>query len=143
MSSEEQSAFSSFNEPQMKEFGIECDRKRVSQSLYNGIHQIEVKVIRHSRILTAIGAGVFIAATSAGAQTPAHDPSARLQEVLPPSIAQQVLATIAAARAHQLPAQALEQRALKFAAKGVDPKLIAKSISEQADRMEKAKDEID
>ena len=103
----------------------------------------EGKVMRYLRILIGIGAGVFIATTSVGAQTPAHDPSARLQEVLPPAIAQQVLATIAAARAHDLPAQALEQRALKFAAKGVDPKLIAQSISEQADRMEKAKDEID
>lgn len=85
----------------------------------------------------------MIAAASASAQPTPHDPTARLQEVLPPNVAQQVLATIAAARAHQLPAQALEQRALKFAAKGVDPDLIAKSISEQVDRMEKAKDEID
>lgn len=98
---------------------------------------------RHSRVLTVIGAGVLLAAGSAGAQTPAHDPSTRLQEVLPASVAQQVLATIANARAHQLPAQALEQRALKFAAKGVDPTLIAKSISAQADRMEKTKDAID
>ena len=77
-----------------------------------------------------------------GAQTPANDPSARLREVLPADVAQKVLATIADARAHELPARALEQRALKFAAKGVEPNLIAKSIDQQEDRMEKAKDAI-
>ena len=56
------------------------------------------------------------------AQTPAKDPSARLREVLPADVAQRVLARIADARDHQLPAEALENRALKFAAKGVDPK---------------------
>src|SRR5436853_626425 len=61
---------------------MECDRKRVSRSLYNGIHQVEVTVIRHSRILTAIGAVIFFAAASVGGQTPAHDASARLQQVL-------------------------------------------------------------
>ena len=53
-----------------------------------------------------------------------------------------MLATIAEARARSLPAAALEHRALKFAAKGVDPKLIAKSIDEQQDRMQKVKDAI-
>ena len=97
----------------------------------------------NSRKLALLGAGLLLSAGTVSAQTPAYDPSARLQEVLPASVAQQVLATIAAARAQDLPAQALEQRALKFAAKGVEPKLIAKSISEQADRMEKAKDALD
>jgi hypothetical protein len=72
-------------------------------------------------------------------QTPAKDPSARLREVLPADVAQRVLARIADARAHQLPAEALENRALKFAAKGVDPKSIERSVGEQADRMEDAR----
>src|SRR6478609_9253914 len=72
-------------------------------------------------------------------QTPAKDPSARLREVLPADVAQRVLARIADARAHQLPAEALENRALKFAAKGVDPKSIERSVNEQADRMENAR----
>ena len=84
--------------------------------------------------------GILLAAGAAGAQTPAYDPSARLREVLPADVAQKVLATIAEARAHELPARALEQRALKFAAKGVEPKLIAVSIEQQGERMEKAKD---
>lgn len=98
--------------------------------------------MRHLRMLTVLGTGIVIAGTAA-AQTPAYDPSARLREVLPADVATKVLATIAEARSHNLPAQALEQRALKFAAKGVEPKLIAKSIGEQEDRMEQAKDAID
>ena len=85
----------------------------------------------------------LLAATTLGAQTPANDPSARLREVLPADVAQKVLATIADARAQELPARALEQRALKFAAKGVEPSLIARSIEQQEDRMEKAKDALD
>ena len=98
--------------------------------------------MRHLRMLTVLGTGIVIAGTAA-AQTPAYDPSARLREVLPADVATKVLATIAEARSQNLPAQALEQRALKFAAKGVEPKLIAKSIAEQEDRMEEAKDAID
>lgn len=86
---------------------------------------------------------ILLASGIAGAQTPAYDPSARLREVLPADVAQKVLATIADARAHELPARALEQRALKFAAKGVEPKLIAQSIEQQKVRMEKAKDALD
>lgn len=85
---------------------------------------------------------ILVAASMLGAQTP-HDPSDRLREVLPPEVAEKVLATIADARSHNLPAQALEQRALKFAAKGVDPTLIPKSIDEQKDRMEKVKEAIE
>jgi hypothetical protein len=73
------------------------------------------------------------------AQTPAKDPATRLREVLPANVAQRVLARIADARAQQLPADALENRALKFAAKGVDPASIERSVNEQADRMEEAR----
>jgi len=73
------------------------------------------------------------------AQAPARDASARLREVLPADVAERVLARIAEARARQLPAEALENRALKFAAKGVDPKNIERSVNEQAQRMESAR----
>ena len=75
----------------------------------------------------------------AGSQVPSRDPSTRLREVLPADVAQRVLSRIADARARQLPAQALENRALKFAAKGVDPKDIERSVNEQAQRMEGAR----
>jgi hypothetical protein len=77
-------------------------------------------------------------AQSSGAQV-AADPSARLRAVLPAEVAQRVLARIAEARARQLPAEALENRALKFAAKGVDPINIERSVNEQASRMEVAR----
>ena len=96
----------------------------------------------NSKKVVVIGAA-FFASGALGAQTPANDPSVRLREVLPAEVAEKVLATIAEARAHNLPARALEQRALKLAAKGVDPGLIARSIEQQEDRMEKAKDALD
>ena len=92
--------------------------------------------IRSFAVLTL---AIALSAQSSLAQTPAKDPSARLREVLPADVAQRVLARIAAARAHQLPAEALENRALKFAAKGVDPVSIERSVNEQAVRMEVAK----
>jgi len=91
----------------------------------------------------AIAASVAVAAAAMGAQATPHDPSARLKEVLPAAVADHVLSVIAAARAHDLPAAALENRALKFAAKGVDPKEIERSVVEQSQRMQVAKDAID
>jgi len=90
------------------------------------------------RRFTFVLATLCLAAGSS-AQTPAKDPSARLREVLPADVAARVLARIADARARQLPAEALENRALKFAAKGVDPRNIERSINEQADRMDVAR----
>ena len=69
------------------------------------------------------------------AQAQATDASARIREVLPADVAAHVLATIANARTRELPAQSLENRVLKFAARGVPPKDIERAIDEQADRM--------
>jgi len=95
-----------------------------------------MKAIRTMAIALIVTALIAPAASS---QVPAKDPSARLREVLPPDVAQRVLARIADARARQLPAEALENRALKFAAKGVDAKNIERSVNEQADRMQGAR----
>ncbi|HET9635683.1 MAG TPA: hypothetical protein VFP26_07085 [Gemmatimonadaceae bacterium] len=91
------------------------------------------------RSLAHIIVSVLFAASAVHAQTPSKDPSTRLREVLPTDVAQRVLARIADARARQLPAEALENRALKFAAKGVAPADIERSVSEQIDRMEAAR----
>jgi hypothetical protein len=91
------------------------------------------------RSLAVLILAIALSAQSSLAQIPAKDPSARLREVLPADVAQRVLARIASARARQLPAEALENRALKFAAKGVDPISIERSVNEQAGRMEVAK----
>jgi hypothetical protein len=69
------------------------------------------------------------------AQTPAADPSVRLRAVLPADVAERVLARIAEARAKELPAQALEHRALELAAKGVLAADIETGISRHANRL--------
>jgi hypothetical protein len=100
------------------------------------MNQIRMSYIRS---LVVLALAILLAAPGSIAQVPARDPSTRLREVLPADVAQRVLARIADARARQLPAQALENRALKFAAKGVDPKNIERSVNEQAARMEIAR----
>ncbi|CAN5246551.1 hypothetical protein BH23GEM2_BH23GEM2_08350 [soil metagenome] len=95
--------------------------------------------MRYTRLITALAAGTMVAVGSASAQTPPADPSAKLAEVLPAGIAEQVLSTIAAARARGLPAQALESRALKYAARGVNPATIRSEIAAQSQRMEAAR----
>jgi hypothetical protein len=87
----------------------------------------------------ALTFSILLIPRASAAQTPAMDPYARLREVLPADVAQRVLARIAEARARQLPVEALENRALKFAAKGVPAKDIEHSVNEQADRMEQAR----
>ena len=85
---------------------------------------VEMTYMNHVRTFALLFLTTALVAQAANAQIPAKDPSARLREVLPADVAQRVLARIADARAHQLPAEALENRALKFAAKGVDPRSI-------------------
>lgn len=88
--------------------------------------------------LTVVAFTLLVAAPSA-ARAQAHDPSDRLREVLPADVAARVLERIADARAHELPADALEQRALKFAARGIAPADIERSVAEQAERMAAAR----
>ena len=92
-------------------------------------------------MIAALGAASLLGAlNAAAAQTPAKDPSARLKEVLPADVASRVLAKIADARAHDLPAAALENRALKSAAKGIAAGDIERSVDDQYDRMKVSKD---
>lgn len=91
------------------------------------------------------GASLLLVLAFAGmsAQTPAHDPSDKLREVLPADVAERVLAKIAEARARELPAAALENRALKFASRGVTPAEIERSVVNHAERLERAKQNIE
>jgi hypothetical protein len=50
-------------------------------------------------------------------------------------VAERVLATVAQARARQLPAKALEARALKFAMRGEDPAAIERAVREHSARL--------
>jgi hypothetical protein len=86
---------------------------------------------------------VCAVAGSAVAQTPATDPTLRLKQVLPADVATRVLAVIARARSRDLPAEALENRALKFAARGVRADSIEKSVVEHELRMERAKESLE
>lgn len=94
--------------------------------------------IIHSLRLTALCATLAMPLAGVVAQTPARDPSDRLRAVLPADVAERVIARIADARAHELPAQALANRALKYASRGVAPADIERSISAHADRMNTA-----
>jgi hypothetical protein len=98
--------------------------------------------MRISKIVMTVAIIAAFGAPEIGAQTPANDPSARLKEVLPPDVATRVLAVIARARSRDLPTDALENRALKFAAKGVRPDSIEKSVVDHEVRMERAKDAL-
>ena len=69
------------------------------------------------------------------ARSKAQDPAERLRAVLPADVAERVLATIAQARARQLPAEALEGRALKFAMRGENPAAIERAVSDHAARL--------
>src|SRR5258708_36571451 len=105
----------------------------------------EDQMMRSARVLAMMTMSVSLAAMAVdvvSAQTPARDPSARLKEVLPADVAARVLATIADARAHDLPAAALENRALKSAGKGVAPADIERSVNGQFDRMKVSKDAL-
>lgn len=90
---------------------------------------------------------LFIAATlvfaNVASAQKAHDPSAQLRQVLPASVADHVLATIADARAHSLPAAALEQQALRLARKGDKPADVQKSVDRSAEDMKKAKSALE
>lgn len=83
---------------------------------------------------------MFGIASVAIAQTPAGDPSSRLTTVLPADVAQHVLSVIRTARADRLPADAIESRSLKFAARGIAPDDIARAADEQLSRMRSARD---
>ena len=83
-------------------------------------------------------AATLLFASAASAQQ-ANDPSAKLREVLPAKIADHVLATIADARAHSLPAAALEQQALHLTRKGAKPADVEKVIDKSAEHMKKSK----
>lgn len=85
-------------------------------------------------------ASTYVAPLAAQApQNRAYDPSDRLREVLPPEVADHVLATIAASRSRGLPTQALERIALKGAARQVPPTEIQSAVDAQAARLSESR----
>lgn len=82
------------------------------------------------------------AVSTASAQTPAADPSTQLRAVLPPDVADHVLAQIADARARQLPAAALEHRAAELAAKGAPGDVIDAAVTHLAQGLQAGRDAL-
>ena len=97
------------------------------------------------RLITTVSNSVLalvLITSSAIAQSNATDPSARLSAVLPANVAQHVLAVISDARSDNLPADALLNRSLKFAARGVPAPDIARAADEQLARMRSAREAL-
>lgn len=92
--------------------------------------------------MTLLVALMSIAIPTLDAQAPAHDPSGRLAELLSPEVAEGVLARIAEARARELPAQALEHRALELAVKGASGAEVERRVAALAGAMERARNGI-
>ena len=89
-----------------------------------------------------LAAATLVFASAASAQKP-HDPSAQLRTVLPAKVADHVIATIADARAHSLPAAALEQHALRLARSGAMPAYTQKSVARNARNMKQARSALE
>jgi len=70
----------------------------------------------------------------------AGDLATRVTAVLPPDAARQVLGVIDDARANSLPSDAIANRSLKFAARGIAPGDIARAATEQLARMKSVRD---
>src|SRR5688500_16652872 len=103
-----------------------------------------LRTIAAASVAMCVAGGSLAAQTTEGSRTaPASDPSARLRAVLPADVADRVIDRIAAARARELPAQALENRALKFAARGVKPEEIERAVAEHAARLEQSKQALE
>lgn len=97
------------------------------------------------RSIMALSAGLVMLAMTTdpvivAAQTVTGDPSARLSAVLPANVARQLAAVISDARSENLPADALANRSLKFAARGIAPQDIVRAAGEQLSRMRSARD---
>ncbi len=92
----------------------------------------------HIRRRTLRAISLLAIAGSLSAQVRAVDPTTRLREVLPADVAERVIAQIAAARGRGIPAQALENRALKFAARGIAPADVERAVREHAVRLDGA-----
>lgn len=92
-------------------------------------------------VLGALVLAGSLAGNPARAQVPAKAEEG-IRAALPQESADRVLAIIAAARARDLPAVALENRALELAAKGVKPSDIESEVNRHARGLEQAKDAL-
>ena len=92
-------------------------------------------------VLAAVVLAGSLASNPARAQSPVKAEEG-IRAALPKESADRILATIAAARARELPAVALENRALELAAKGVKPGDIESDVNRHAKGLEQARDAL-
>lgn len=85
---------------------------------------------------------LLASSATAIAQRGAIDPSARLSAVLPTDVAQHILAVVSDARSDNLPSDAVVNRSLKFAARGVSAQDISRAADEQLARMRAAREAL-
>ncbi|HEX6645014.1 MAG TPA: hypothetical protein VF037_10060 [Gemmatimonadales bacterium] len=87
-------------------------------------------------VLPSIAAAIFCTAPLAAQDLgPALAAESRLVAVLPAEVATRILERIASARAADLPAEALEHRALELVAKGVEPAQVEEGVARHAERL--------
>jgi RNA polymerase sigma-70 factor, ECF subfamily len=106
--------------------------------LVDGKRWVTDRVARESHDAFDVASSVLTASSATNPPADAGSASVRLKDALPHASAQRVLAAIASARSRGLPANMLENRALKFAAKHVKPADIEDAIVADADAMGKA-----
>jgi RNA polymerase sigma-70 factor (ECF subfamily) len=105
--------------------------------LVDGKHWVTDRFARSEHDAFDIASSVVEANAPASGANDDASASSRLKKILPKITAERVLGTIAQARAHGLPATALENRALKYAVRQVSSKDIEQSIAADADAMER------
>ena len=96
------------------------------------------RVARESHDAFDVASSVLTASSATNPPADAGSASVRLKEALPHASAQRVLAAIASARSRGLPANMLENRALKFVARHVKSSDIEDAIVADAEAMGKA-----
>jgi RNA polymerase sigma-70 factor, ECF subfamily len=106
--------------------------------LVDGKRWVTDRFARSAHDAFDIESSVIASTPASASQSEDGSATSRLKKLLPSVTAGRVLATIATARAHGLPATALENRALKYAARHVSPKEIEQAIAADADAMEKS-----
>lgn len=106
--------------------------------LVDGKHWVTDRLAPSNHDAFDVQSSVYEAGRDAS-KTEEGSASARLKKLLPRATAERVLASISAARSKGLPASALENRALKYAAKDVKPKDIDDAIAADAEAMAKAR----
>jgi len=106
--------------------------------LVDGKRWVTDRTARESHDAFDVSSSVLTSSSATNPPSDAGSASVRLKEALPRASAQRVLAAIASARSRGLPANMLENRALKFVTKRVKPADIEDAIVADAEAMGKA-----